>query len=80
MQHMNDARKEDNDLWPRRPAMNLLNVAARAKEGCSYMQAGGASVVTARRKKTTNHMYGTLINFRVILISIYIIIDKIISS
>ncbi len=61
--------------------MNLLNVAARAKGGCSYMQkgteAGGASVVTARRKKNTNHMYGTL---RVILISIYIIIDKIISS
>ena len=47
-------------LWPRRPAVNLLSVAPRAKGDVVLgvhvkRQTGGAAVVTV--KKTSNHTY-----------------------
>ena len=46
-------------LWPRRPAVNLLSVAARAKGdvvlGHVTRQTGGAAVVIV--KKTSNHIH-----------------------
>ena len=64
-------------LWPRRPAVNLLSVAARAKGyahgawcACKRQTGGALNSAVVTVKKTSNHIHN-LIYIIIIIISSY---------